>query len=410
MAKHQRSVSTAHLARRWHRAPRRWGHPLHSVCSYFAMFPPQVPRVFIEWLTRPGDVVYDPFSGRGTTVLEACRLGRLGFGADANPLAAVLTAAKADPPTAEEAHERLEALRRACRTYDATSAPEDIQMLYHPSVLGQLLWLRDELEIGDRTDRLLLAVLLGILHGNYKPGAPARGLSISMPNTFSMSPGYVRRYIREHGLTPPAVDVLDLVARKLERLELPTDDRARGAGWIHDAREAVPESVATEGAKLVFTSPPYLNVINYGKYNWIRLWMLRQGPRSVDRKLLATSSLERYVQFMSDVVSAQAAALRPDGFLCLMIGDVRRRGSETPINLAKEVRKAVEGGDLHHVATINDRLPTSHKVSRIWKEQSGKATKTDRIVILSKTKLLPADLPALPRLSWGQPSWMSAHA
>ncbi|MBX3328698.1 MAG: hypothetical protein KF682_22720 [Nitrospira sp.] len=55
----------------WRRAPRRWGHELHSLCSYMAMFPPMLPRVFIEWLSKPGDVVYDPFSGRGTTLLES---------------------------------------------------------------------------------------------------------------------------------------------------------------------------------------------------------------------------------------------------------------------------------------------------------------------------------------------------
>lgn len=79
------------MALEWRGAPRRWGHPLHSLCSYFAMFPPHVPRVFIEWLTKSGDVVYDPFSGRGTAPLEACRLGRVGVGSDANPLAYVLT-------------------------------------------------------------------------------------------------------------------------------------------------------------------------------------------------------------------------------------------------------------------------------------------------------------------------------
>lgn len=70
----------------WHSAPRRWGHELHSLCSYMAMFPPSIPHFFIRWLTEPGDVVYDPFSGRGTTVLEACLLGRRGLGSDANQI------------------------------------------------------------------------------------------------------------------------------------------------------------------------------------------------------------------------------------------------------------------------------------------------------------------------------------
>src|SRR6266545_5048070 len=87
------------LPRRWHRAPRRWGHPLHSLCSYFAMFPPQIANVFVRWLTAPGDSVYDPFSGRGTVPLEAVLLGRRGLGSDANPLAVALTQAKAQIPS-----------------------------------------------------------------------------------------------------------------------------------------------------------------------------------------------------------------------------------------------------------------------------------------------------------------------
>ena len=39
--------------------------------SYRACFKPQLPRFFIERLTQPGEVVYDPFMGRGTTVVEA---------------------------------------------------------------------------------------------------------------------------------------------------------------------------------------------------------------------------------------------------------------------------------------------------------------------------------------------------
>jgi site-specific DNA-methyltransferase (adenine-specific) len=78
----------------WHEAPPRWGHPLHSVCSYFAMFPPQLARVIIEWLSFPGDPVYDPFSGRGTVALESVLLGRTAYASDANPLAQVLSRAK----------------------------------------------------------------------------------------------------------------------------------------------------------------------------------------------------------------------------------------------------------------------------------------------------------------------------
>jgi len=43
---------------------------IHEI-SYRACFKPQLPRFFIPLLTKKGDIVYDPFSGRGTTVIEA---------------------------------------------------------------------------------------------------------------------------------------------------------------------------------------------------------------------------------------------------------------------------------------------------------------------------------------------------
>jgi hypothetical protein len=97
----------------WRAAPRRWGHPFHTLCSYMAMFPPSIPHTFIQWLTEPGDVVYDPFCGRGTTPLEACLSGRVGLGSDASPLAWILSAAKVDPPTLGELRSRVRELRES---------------------------------------------------------------------------------------------------------------------------------------------------------------------------------------------------------------------------------------------------------------------------------------------------------
>src|SRR6266446_2251621 len=71
---------------------------LHEI-SYRACFKPQLPRFFIQRLTEPGDLVYDPFMGRGTTPLEAALLGRIPLGCDINPLSQVLTHPRFNPPT-----------------------------------------------------------------------------------------------------------------------------------------------------------------------------------------------------------------------------------------------------------------------------------------------------------------------
>jgi site-specific DNA-methyltransferase (adenine-specific) len=82
----------------WKLQQRLWGHAFHPMCSYLAMFPAALAHAFIARYSRPGDVVLDPFSGRGTTPLQACAEGRVGVGNDLNPMAYLLTAAKVEPP------------------------------------------------------------------------------------------------------------------------------------------------------------------------------------------------------------------------------------------------------------------------------------------------------------------------
>jgi len=365
------------------------------------MFPPQIPHVFIHWLTKPGDIIYDPFSGRGTTPLEACRMNRIGLGSDANPLAYLLTAAKINAPTPKEAHSRLAELRAKYMPLDTSSTPDNIRMLYSNNVLNQLTWLREELNLNHRDDRFIMALLLGIMHANYKLGHPARGLSISMPNTFSMSPSYIQRYINENNLIPPDIDVFDLLETKLNRIQLPETSGVRGVAWLQDAQKPISSLIINRPAKLVFTSPPYLNVIKYGKYNWIRLWMIKQNPKTVDQTLMATGSLSKYLKFMKSVISELTPAVREDGYLCLMIGDVRELGANRTMNLAKSVWEEAActlGWKLKGIVT--DRLPTQHKVSRIWGKKRGNATKTDRILILSHDTKHSIPLPLLNPIHW----------
>lgn len=69
----------------------------HTFHSFPAKFPPQLPRLFIQTLTRAGDVVLDPMAGSGTTVVEAFLAGRQAIGFDIDPLALLLTQVKVTP-------------------------------------------------------------------------------------------------------------------------------------------------------------------------------------------------------------------------------------------------------------------------------------------------------------------------
>src|SRR5947209_20181660 len=101
-----------------------------------------------------------------------------------------------------------------------------------------------------------------------------------MPNTFSMATAYVRRYIADHHLQPPDVDVLSMLEERAGRFLADNVLATQGRAFLADVRDP-PATIQREPARLIFTSPPYLQVIKYGKYNWIRLWFLRQDWRAV---------------------------------------------------------------------------------------------------------------------------------
>jgi DNA modification methylase len=55
-----------------------------------------------ELLSNENDLVFDPFSGSGTVLLESLLAGRNAYGQDANPLACLISKAKTTPLNIEK--------------------------------------------------------------------------------------------------------------------------------------------------------------------------------------------------------------------------------------------------------------------------------------------------------------------
>jgi len=69
----------------------------HSLHSYPAKFPPQLPKVILEQFSKKGETVLDPFCGSGTTIVEASLQGINAIGVDVNALACLLSKVKSKP-------------------------------------------------------------------------------------------------------------------------------------------------------------------------------------------------------------------------------------------------------------------------------------------------------------------------
>ena len=345
------------VAPEWKTQQRLWGHSFHPMCSYLASFPAALAHAFIARYSRSGDVVLDPFSGRGTTPLQACAEGRIGVGNDLNPFAHLLTASKVDPASPAEARTRLAALRLAWNADSAgwlslaervllrpahpaswvpmagsgrgpadhdESVPDEVALAFHQRTLAQLLFVRSWLRLAEPTDRFLAAALTGILHGKS-----ASYLSELMPNTFSMAPRYVREFAARTQFQSPARDVFDCLALKLDRLYRQPLPPARGIALLGDARDVAERSRAAlreagrpDRARLVVTSPPYLRVVKYGYYNWLRTWFLGFDARTIDATLDDAHHREPYLAFLRDVLAGLRPVLTDDAVVVLVIGDV----------------------------------------------------------------------------------------
>ena len=138
--------------------------------------------------------------------------------------------------------------------------------------------------------------------------------------------------------------------------------------------------------QLTVSSPPYLKVLKYGLYNWIRLWFLDQDPDALDAHLDQHRKLEPYLDFMHDACRSLYRVTRPGGVCALVIGDVAR-GKKSTIYLAEEVwRHMREKRTPWKLAGIlEDRVPDNTKVTRIWGDaKRGQATLIDRVLVLYK--------------------------
>jgi hypothetical protein len=158
---------------------------------------------------------------------------------------------------------------------------------YRASALRQICAVREGLiALKEETDAsiLLRAAMLGCLHGpRSKTSKTAGYFSNQMPRTFSTKPEYSVRYWKKEGMIAPRVNILNVLKRKLSRIE-GIEKRAEGlAGHIlcADARTIRLRRKIQRKTSLVVTSPPYYGMRTYVEDQWLRMWFLG-GPATVE--------------------------------------------------------------------------------------------------------------------------------
>jgi len=334
------------------------------------MFPPAFAKENILALTKPGDLICDPFSGRGTTLLEALLNDRKAIASDINPVAWCLSSAKAKPATFNDAERAIKQLQADYEVEDsamlkreADALPEFFSYAFHRETLKQLLFLKRTLDLRQQVNRFIAGVLLGHLHGEVNRSDYY--LSNQMPHTISTKPAYSVRYWKCHGLFPPERDVFSVLLNRAEfRLSDDIPSR-RGTAARCDVRATHRVFRAyIRSVDAIITSPPYLNVTRFEEDQWLRLWFLG-GPANPTYGEVSRddrhSSGHQYWDFLAEAWRSLALLLKPKGHLVCRIGTVKEDPEELAENLIESVKDAWPNANLarHPVMTETQKRQTT---------------------------------------------------
>lgn len=315
---------------------------INAMHWYPGTFVPQIPSILVQALSDRGDLVLDPFSGAGTTLIECARLGRRCIGVDINPFAVAIASAKLEALRINDADwfrgHALAASQEASRHPAGlpTEAPDgmdeasyaEVHRWFDPETLLELLSLRSYIDAQDaEAARALLRVVFSSILNRvcsqkdhytyvtdrcfpadlvYRPAGKMFGEQLQI---LSLAvEGFHSQFLSLHG----------------EKWSLSGVSITRG-----DSRSL--DGVGSGTVDLVVTSPPYLGVNDY-----VRSMRLAQlfYPDSATagaigdeigarRKRHRRTAFDEFIADMEAVLSETVRALRPGGFLCLVFGQGR---------------------------------------------------------------------------------------
>ena len=362
----------------------RQASSIHEI-SYRACFKPQLPSYFITRLSKPGDVIYDPFSGRGTTAIEAALLGRNLIANDANPLSAILSRPRINPPTIKEVESRLNAIPYK----KGIKADIDLSMFYHSDTESELVSLRNYLitrkksKKEDSIDEWIRMVATNRLTGH----------STGFFSVYTLPPNQATTQQRQIKInktlnqSPPYRNTKELIQKKTIQLTLRLSPEeiinlkhaSENAIFLSDDARGT-ASIPDSSVKVTVTSPPFLDIVQYDEDNWLRCWFNNMGIDIAAPKITMEKNVEKWAQVMLGVLTELYRITKKGGWVAFEVGEVRNG----KIKLDEQiVPLGFEAGFTCEAVLINEQKFT--KTANIWGVKNNiSGTNSNRIVLFRK--------------------------
>jgi DNA repair protein RadC len=360
---------------------------IHGMHVYPAVMAYPIADFLIDEYSNENDIIFDPFMGAGTTLVEANIKKRYSFGIDINPLAELITKVKLTPIRKEMLNETLEdILIKIEETEPDIATVKNLHFWFKDDVileLGKLkkvIWKLENIDIRD----FYKVVLSEIIRS-----------SSNCRNGFKL-----HRY-SEKDLIKHNPNVKKLFFKKstenIERLDFQKKSISKKY-WYKIVKNI--SEIDNKKIDLIVTSPPYgdsKTTVAYGQFSRFAIEWLELDNINVDRESLGGKIINRpvydiYSELLFDVVdniSKQdkkrsnevfaffydlnkclkefARVLKKNGFMCIVVGNRTVKKLQIPTD---EIVVELCRKDFFHHKTIvreipNKRMPRKNSPTNI---------------------------------------------
>lgn len=362
----------------------RQSNPIHEV-SYRACFKAELPRFFIKLLTKENDVVYDPFAGRGTTIVEAALLNRSVIVNDINPLSTIFSKPRLFIPSYEEVAERLAKIKFR----KGLKADINLSMFYHPDTKSEIVSLRNYLirkkksEEEDSIDEWIRMVATNRLTGHSK-----NFFSVyTLPPNQAVTQERQKKINIQRKQKPVYKNVKYIILKKTRdltsRINKNIADQLTRIGskaiFLNDDARFT-SGIKKNSIALTVTSPPFLDIVNYNEDNWLRCWFNNIDVNEISRKITITKKIDDWEKVMGDVFNELYRITKKGGYVSFEVGEVRRG----KVRLDEHITPLGLKAGFECLGVIIN-LQKFTKTANIWGvSNNAVGTNTNRIVLFRK--------------------------
>lgn len=365
-------------------AKQRQANSIHEV-SYRACFKPQLPSFFIQNLSKEGDYVYDPFLGRGTTIIEAGLLNRQVIGNDINPLSQILSEARFSVPTIKEVEEYLKKIS----LHKNLKANIDLSMFYHPDTESELVSLRNYILEKEKNNSLSnLDKWVRMVATNRLTGHSKGFFSVyTMPPNQAVSQERQIKINQNRQQKPEYKNVKELIIKKSKSLIKDVSEQQKEslkkilktAIFLNtDARNTT--NIPDNFVQLTVTSPPFLDIVQYAKDNWLRAWFNGINIPEIEKKITMSKTIEQWNIVMQKVFDELFRITKTGGYVAFEVGEVKNGKIKLDESV---VPLGLKSGFKLIGIVINEQEFT--KTANIWGvNNNNKGTNSNRIVLFEK--------------------------